>query len=67
MTSQLQYGRKFNLLLSTRSGDTVDVGSLKVIFKIKKTDAQTPNTAEVRIYNLNETASRQIRAEFVWL
>jgi hypothetical protein len=64
MPSQLQYGRKFNLLLSTRSGDTVDVGSLKVIFKIKKTDAQTPNTSEVRIYNLNETTSRQIRSEF---
>jgi hypothetical protein len=64
MTSQLQYNRKFNLLLSTRSGDTLDVGSLKVIFKIKKTDAQTPNTAEVRVYNLNETTSRRIRSEF---
>lgn len=64
MTSQLQYNRKFNLLLSTRSGDTLNVGSLRVVFNIKKTDAQTPNTSEVRIYNLNETTSRQIRSEF---
>jgi len=64
MPSQLQYGRKFNLLLSTRSGDTLDVGSLRVVFNIKKTDAQTPNTAEVRVYNLNETTSRRIRSEF---
>lgn len=64
MPSQLQYNRKFNLLLSTRSGDTLDVGSLRVVFTIKKTDAQTPNTAEVRVYNLNETTSRRIRAEF---
>jgi hypothetical protein len=64
MSNQVQYQRKINILLSNRVGDEIDLGQLRVVFSIKKTDAQTPNSAEIQIYNLNETTSRRIQSEF---
>lgn len=64
MTNQLQYIRRCNLLVSKVNGDGLDLGSLRVVFKIKKSDAQTPNTAEIRVYNLAENTAKQIQKEF---
>jgi hypothetical protein len=64
MTNQLQYIRRCNLTVSGASGDGLDLSSLRIVFKIKKSDAQTPNTAEIRVYNLAPDTAKQIRKEF---
>ena len=64
MTTQLQYIRRCNLVVSGASGDGLDLSSLRIVFKIKKSDAQTPNTAEIRVYNLAPDTAKQIRKEF---
>lgn len=64
MTTQLQYIRRCNLVVSGASGDGLDLSSLRIQFKIKKSDAQTPNTAEIRVYNLAPDTAKQIRKEF---
>ncbi len=64
MTSQLQYIRRCNLIVSGTSGGGLDLSGLRIVFKIKKSDAQTPNTAEIRVYNLAPDTANQIRKEF---
>ncbi len=62
--TQFQYIRRCNLLVGKASGDGLDLSSLHIQFKIKKSDAQTPNTAEIRVYNLAPNTAKQIRDEF---
>ena len=64
MSNQLQYIRRCNLVVSGVSGDGLDLSNLRIVFKIKKSDAQTPNTAEIRVYNLAPETAKQIRKEF---
>lgn len=60
----LQYIRRCNLIVAGASGEGLDLSGLRIKFKVKKSDAQTPNTAEIRVYNLAESTVRQIREEF---
>lgn len=60
----LQYIRRCNLIVSGVSGDGLDLSGLRIKFKVKKSDAQTPNTAEIRVYNLADSTAKQIREEF---
>jgi hypothetical protein len=62
--SQLQYIRKCNLIVAGASGDGLDLSPMRIVFKTKKSDAQTPNTAEIRVYNLSTQTAQQIRDEF---
>lgn len=62
--SQLQYLRKVNLIVSGGSGEGLDLSPMRIVFKTKKSDAQTPNTAEIRVYNLAPGTAKQIRDEF---
>ena len=62
--SVLQYLRKCSLVVAGASGDGLDLSSLRIVFKTKKSDAQTPNTAEIRVYNLSEETALKIRKEF---
>jgi hypothetical protein len=64
VTSQLQYLRKCNLILSNASNNGLDLSNLRITFTIKKTDGQTPNTASLRIYGLAEDTENQIVNEF---
>ena len=64
MTTRLQYIRRCNLVVSGASGDGLDLSNLRIQFKIKKSDAQTPNTADIRVYNLAPDTAKQIRKEF---
>lgn len=62
--SQEQYGRAFKLIAATAGGSGLDFSDLRVVFEVKKSDAQTPNTASLKIYNVaNDTASR-VKREF---
>lgn len=64
MSNQLQYTRRCNLIVANQAGEGLDLSGLRIIFKIKKADAQTPNTAEIRVYNLAEETANRIRKEF---
>lgn len=64
MSDQRQYGRACTLLVATKAGEGLDLSSLRIKFSIKKSDAQTPNTAEIRIYNLADETAHAIRKEF---
>jgi hypothetical protein len=37
---------------------------LRIVFKVKKSSAQTPNSAIIRVYNLSDNTAKQIREEF---
>lgn len=58
-----QFGRVYRLLIGTRS-EVIDVSDMRFKFKVTRGDIQTPNTAEIRVYNLNQTTAQQIRDEF---
>ena len=62
--SQKQYIRKFNLTVAGASGSGLDLSGLHVQFTVKKTDAQTPNTAQIRIFNIAPNTIAQIQREF---
>lgn len=62
--SAQQYGRQCNLLVTSDTGEGLDFSMLRVKFAIKKTDAQTPNTADIRIYNVNKATASRLRKEF---
>ncbi len=64
MTGELQYLRKCDLVVSTDSGNGLDVSGLTISFAIKKTDGQTPNTASIKIYNLAAETAKKIQKEF---
>ena len=63
-TEQRQYLRRCKLIVSTAGGSGLDLSGLHIKFAVKKADAQTPNTAEIRVYNVAETTVARIRKEF---
>ena len=46
------------------NGDGLDISGLRVTFRIHKSDAETPNTAEIRVYNLAPDTAKKIKKEF---
>lgn len=59
-----QWLRKCTLLVSDRNGDGLDLSNLRIKFTVKRSDTQTPNMAEIRVYNLEETTAQRIQKEF---
>lgn len=64
MTTQRQYLRRCNVVVATDAGQGLDLSQLRIKFAIKKTDGQTPNTAEITVYNLADDVAHRIRKEF---
>lgn len=62
--NQTQYIRKSNLVVSNDAGDGLDLSGLRLVFAIKKTDGETPNTGNFRIYGLNQNTASRIRDQF---
>ena len=62
--STLQYIRQCKLIVAGKTGDGLDLGSMHVKFTVKKSDAQTPNAADITVYNLTENTAKQIREEY---
>lgn len=61
-----QYLRKVSLIVghNEASRGAIDLSELRIRFSVKRGDIQTPNTADIRVYNLNETTSNAIQKEF---
>lgn len=47
-----------------RDGQGLELGDLRVVFATHHADYETPNHADIRIYNLAETTAQQIKKEF---
>lgn len=60
----LQYIRNCKLIVATGSGNGLDLSNLRIKFAVKRSDTVTPNTADIRVYNLDEKTAIQIRKEF---
>lgn len=62
--SSYQYKRKWNLFLTEDSGEGLDLSELRCTFNIVKKDTQTPNSAELTIYNLSTTTAARLKKSF---
>lgn len=58
-----QYLRKCSLIVSN-NGKGIDLSQLRITFEITKTDNETPNEAQIKIYNLAKDTENQIINEF---
>jgi len=59
-----QYLRKVTLLVGNAKGEALDLSALRIKFRIRKTDAETPNVAEIEVFNLDDETSLRIQKEF---
>lgn len=58
-----QYLRKLSVILA--NNDTaLDISALRVVFKIKQWDLQTPNNAVITAYNMSRETQDRIQREF---
>jgi len=62
--NEAQYLRKCTLLIANVDGSALDFSQLRITFQIKKSDAQTPNEAAIRIWNISKDTANQIEKEF---
>lgn len=58
-----QYNRKLSLIVGTDT-DGLELSSLRCTFYIARGDLQTPNSADVRIYNVKDETANRITKEF---
>lgn len=58
-----QWIRKINVIVDG-GGKALDLSGLHIQFSITKSDAQTPNEAEVTIYNMTDETANLIKREF---
>jgi len=61
-----QFIRKFSLVIGGED-DALDVSELRCTFTVKKTSAQTPNEAQIRVYNLSSETASKIQKEFTFI
>ena len=64
MENALQYIRHCKLIIADSGGEGLDVSGLRIVFTIKKADAETPNSAEIRVYNMAQNTAQRIKKEF---
>lgn len=62
--STYQFLRKCTLLVSTGVGATLDLSQLRIKFAVKRSDTMTPNSADIRVYNLDLGTAAIIKKEF---
>jgi hypothetical protein len=63
IASERQFIRKANLVVAA-GGKGIDLSDLKFRFRIQSGDVPTPNSADIRVWNLSPTTMKQIRGEF---
>lgn len=59
-----QWLRACSLIVGPDSGEGLDLSALRITFATKKGDAETPNSAEISVYNLADDTAARIRREF---
>lgn len=59
-----QYLRYLRLVVADNNGKGLDLSQFRVKFSVKRNGVMTPNTAEIRVYNLKRESALQIQKEF---
>lgn len=59
-----QYIRKASLIVGPDSGDALDLSELRFSFAVRRGDNETPNSADIRVFNISPKASQTIQKEF---
>ena len=59
-----QWLRACSLVVADAGGQGLDLGELRVVFATKKGDTETPNSAEITVYNLSEATAGRMTREF---
>lgn len=59
-----QYLRKASLIIGENAGDALDLSDLRFSFTVKRGDFQTPNSARIRVYNMNPDTMARVQKEF---
>ena len=59
-----QWLRACSLVVADSGGSGLDLGELRVVFATKKGDVETPNSAEIKVYNLSEATASRMTREF---
>jgi hypothetical protein len=59
-----QWLRQCSLIVSSSGSRGLELGDLRVTFAVRKGDLETPNSAEIRVYNLSADTANRIRREF---
>jgi len=60
----VQYLRQYSLTLGGLNGDVIDISPLHFKFSILRGDIQTPNMADIRVYNISDTTANAIQNEY---
>lgn len=63
-TAHNQWIRKVQLIVSDASGNGLDLSEFRVHFKVNQSDFETPNNAEIIVYNLSQDTAQRVRKEF---
>src|SRR5262245_58054798 len=58
-----QYNRKLSIVVGEGT-EGQDFSEFKVTFSVRRGDLQTPNSADVRIYNVSDQTAHRIEKEF---
>lgn len=61
---QQQWGRSWSLYLTDSAGSGMDLSALRCTFRVTKKDVQTPNAAELTVYNAMPSTVSAIRRSF---
>jgi hypothetical protein len=56
----VQYDRQLSLIVGTNTGAGIEFGKLRVQFQVRRGDFQSPNTCDVKIYNVSPQTANQI-------
>lgn len=59
-----QWIRKVTLIVANAQGKGLDLSQLRVHFKVNQSDFETPNNAEITVFNLASDTAQTIRKEF---
>lgn len=59
-----QYLRACSLIVSNNAGVGLDLSQFRIKFSVKRSDTASPNTADIKVYNLDDQTAIQIRKEF---
>jgi hypothetical protein len=58
-----QYIRNFQFFVADKQGNFIDLTPMHCKFSVKRTSSQTPNGAEIRVYNLKPDTANALRQE----
>lgn len=57
----VQYLRQLSLIVADQNGKGIELGALRVTFEVRRGDTQTPNTCDVKVWNLSAATSNALR------